>query len=92
LLAPGQAKQTQTTQDRDLIVGAWSLSSDELRLKPSLSHLTQEHQALLLLAYRDHLDQRALSDATGLSLRTIGYKLPDARHALAAVLDRLALL
>jgi hypothetical protein len=35
LLAPGQVKQTQTTQDRNLIVGAWSLSSYELRLKPS---------------------------------------------------------
>jgi hypothetical protein len=35
LLAPGQVKQTQTTQDRNLIVGAWSLSSYELRLKAS---------------------------------------------------------
>ena len=26
LLAPGQVKQTQTTQDRNLIVGAWSLA------------------------------------------------------------------
>ena len=34
-LAPGQVKPTQTTQDRNLIVGAWSLSSYELRLKPS---------------------------------------------------------
>ena len=35
LLALGQVKQTQTAQDRNLIVGAWSLSSYELRLKPS---------------------------------------------------------
>jgi hypothetical protein len=35
LLAFGQVKQTQTTQDRNLIVGAWSLSSYEIRLKPS---------------------------------------------------------
>ena len=35
LLTPGQVKQTQTPQDRNLIVGAWSLSSYELRLKPS---------------------------------------------------------
>jgi hypothetical protein len=35
LLALGQVKQAQTTQDRNLIVGAWSLSSYELRLKPS---------------------------------------------------------
>jgi hypothetical protein len=35
LLAPGHVKQTQTTRDRRLIVGAWSLSSYELRLKPS---------------------------------------------------------
>ena len=31
----GQVKQTQITQDRNLIVGAWSLSSYELRPKPS---------------------------------------------------------
>jgi hypothetical protein len=35
LLALGQVKQTQTTQDRNLIVGAWTLCSYELRLKPS---------------------------------------------------------
>jgi hypothetical protein len=38
LLALGQIKQTkqaQTAQDRHLIVGAWSLTSYELRLKPS---------------------------------------------------------
>ena len=34
-LAPGQVKPTQTTQDRNLIAGAWSLSSYELRLKSS---------------------------------------------------------
>ena len=34
-----------------------------------MSHLNQEHQALLLLTYRDHLDQRTLSEATGLGLR-----------------------
>ncbi len=28
LLALGQVKQTQTTQDRNLIVGAWSLNSN----------------------------------------------------------------
>ena len=35
LLALGQVKQTQPPQDRNLIVGAWSLSTYELRLKPS---------------------------------------------------------
>ncbi|MGH9604317.1 MAG: lipocalin-like domain-containing protein [Terracidiphilus sp.] len=35
LLALGPVKEAQTTQDRNLIVGAWSLSSYELRLKPS---------------------------------------------------------
>ena len=35
LLASGQVKQTQTVQDGNLIVGAWSLCSYELRLKPS---------------------------------------------------------
>ena len=32
LLAFGQVKQTQPTQDRNLIVGAWSLNTYELRL------------------------------------------------------------
>jgi hypothetical protein len=36
--------------------------------------------------------KRALSHATGLRLRAIGYKLPAARYALASVLDRLDLL
>jgi hypothetical protein len=35
LLAPGPVKEAESTQDRNLIVGAWSLSSYELRLKPS---------------------------------------------------------
>jgi len=35
----------------------------------------------LLLTYRDHLDQRAISQATGISLRAIAYKLPAARQA-----------
>src|ERR1700761_8340275 len=35
LLALGPVTEAQSTQDRNLIVGAWSLSSYELRLKPS---------------------------------------------------------
>jgi Lipocalin-like domain len=35
LLAVGPIREAQTTQGRNLIVGAWSLSSYELRLKPS---------------------------------------------------------
>src|ERR1700677_435424 len=35
LLAFGQVKPTQTTHARHIIVGAWSLSSYEIRLKPS---------------------------------------------------------
>jgi len=35
LLEPEQVKQTHTMQDHILIVGAWSLSSNELRLRPS---------------------------------------------------------
>lgn len=50
---------------------------------------TEEHQALLLLTYRDPLDQRAISQTTGISLRAIAYITPDARQALAATLDRL---
>lgn len=45
LLALGQIKQTkqaQIAQDRHLIVGAWSLTSYELRMKPS----GRDHDAL----------------------------------------------
>jgi hypothetical protein len=40
VLGSEKMKQTQTTQDRNLIVGAWSLSSYELRLKPSGTIMT----------------------------------------------------
>jgi DNA-directed RNA polymerase specialized sigma24 family protein len=58
----------------------------------ALSRLTEEHQAILLLTYREHRDQRQVSDATGVSVRALSYKLPAARQALASVLDRLDLL
>jgi hypothetical protein len=33
-------------------------------VKRALSHLTEEHQSILLLTYREHGDQRQVSDAT----------------------------
>jgi DNA-directed RNA polymerase specialized sigma24 family protein len=58
----------------------------------ALSRLTEEHQAILLLTYREHRDRRQVSDATGVSVRALSYKLPAARQALASILDRLDLL
>ena len=58
----------------------------------ALSRLTEEHQAILLLTYREHRDQRHVSDATGVSVRALSYKLPAARQALASILDRRDLL
>ena len=40
----------------------------------------------------EHRDQRQVSDATGVSVRALAYKLPAARQALASILDRLDLL
>jgi hypothetical protein len=47
----------------------------------ALSHLTEEHQSILLLTYRGHRDQRQVSDATGASVRALSYKLPASRQA-----------
>ena len=58
----------------------------------ALSHLSEEHQSLLILTYREHRDQRRVSDPTGVSVRALAYKLPAARQALASILDRLDLL
>ena len=58
----------------------------------ALSRLTEEHQAILLLTYREHQDYRAVCAATGVSIRALSYKLPVARQALASILDRLDLL
>jgi DNA-directed RNA polymerase specialized sigma24 family protein len=58
----------------------------------ALSHLSEEHQFILLLTYREHGDQRQVSDATGVSVRALAYKLPAAHQFLASVLDRLDLL
>jgi DNA-directed RNA polymerase specialized sigma24 family protein len=59
----------------------------------ALSHVSEEHQSIiLLLTYREHPDQRQVSDATGVSVRALSYKLPAARQALASVRDRLDLL
>jgi DNA-directed RNA polymerase specialized sigma24 family protein len=58
----------------------------------ALSRLDPEHQCILLLTYKDHLDQRAVSEAAGISVRALAYKLPAARRALVSILDRLDLL
>jgi DNA-directed RNA polymerase specialized sigma24 family protein len=44
-----------------------------------------------MLTYREHQPQDTIARATGVSVRAIAYKLPAARQALAAVLDRLDL-
>lgn len=58
----------------------------------ALSRLTEEHQAILLLTYREHQPQDRVSTLTGVSVRTLSYKLPAARQALARILDLLDLL
>jgi DNA-directed RNA polymerase specialized sigma24 family protein len=58
----------------------------------ALSRLTQEHQSILLLTYREHQPQDRVSTLTGVSVRALTYKLPAARQALASILDRLDLL
>jgi DNA-directed RNA polymerase specialized sigma24 family protein len=58
----------------------------------ALSRLTEEHQAILLLTYREHQPQDRVSTLTGVSVRALSYKLPAARQALARTLDRLDLL
>jgi hypothetical protein len=58
----------------------------------ALSRLTEEHQAILLLTYREHQPQDRVSILTGVSVRALSYKLPAARQALAKILDLLDLL
>ncbi len=58
----------------------------------ALSRLSEEHQAILLLTYREHQPSDKVSALTGISLRALSYKLPAARQALATILDRLDLL
>jgi hypothetical protein len=36
----------------------------------------QGHQSILLITCREHRDQRQVSEATGVSVRAPGYKLP----------------
>jgi hypothetical protein len=50
------------------------------------SHLTEEHQSILILTYRDHCDHRQVSNATGVGVRALPYQLPVARQALASIL------
>jgi DNA-directed RNA polymerase specialized sigma24 family protein len=41
----------------------------------ALSHLSQEHQSILLLTYREHQDYRAVCAATGVSIRALSYRV-----------------
>jgi DNA-directed RNA polymerase specialized sigma24 family protein len=65
---------------------------DWARFERALSRLAGEHQAILLLTYREHQDYCAICAATGVSVRGLSYKIPAARQALASTLDRLDLL
>ena len=58
----------------------------------ALGQLSDEHQCLLMLQYRERHTFETISRLTGCSIRAIAYKLPAARKALAATLDRLDLL
>ena len=58
----------------------------------ALAALSNEHQSLLMLTYRERQPQDTIAKLTGISVRAIAYKLPLARKALADVLDRLDLL
>lgn len=42
----------------------------------TLAHLSEEHQSILILTYREHRDRREVSDATSVSVRALTYKLP----------------
>ena len=48
------------------------------------SRLSEEHQFILILTYRERRDQCHQSDATGISVRALAYKLPPSAHALAS--------
>ena len=58
----------------------------------ALGQLTDEHQSLLMLTYRERQPWDTVARLTGCSVRAVAYKLPAARKALAAILDRLDLL
>ncbi len=58
----------------------------------ALGQLSDEHQCLLMLQYRERHNFETIAKLTGCSVRAIAYKLPAARKALAATLDRLDLL
>jgi len=62
------------------------------RLRARPVPASQEHQAILMLTYREYYDYRAVAGATGVSVRAFAYKLPAARQALARTLDLLDLL
>jgi DNA-directed RNA polymerase specialized sigma24 family protein len=58
----------------------------------ALSCLSQEHQTILILTCREHHSRESAAILAGMSARTLSYKLPAARQALASILDRLNLL
>jgi DNA-directed RNA polymerase specialized sigma24 family protein len=58
----------------------------------ALGQLTNEPQTQLMLTYRERYSFESIGKLTGCSVRALVYKLPAARKALAATLDRLDLL
>jgi DNA-directed RNA polymerase specialized sigma24 family protein len=54
--------------------------------------LSEEHQFVLLGTYRDGLNQGTVAELMLCSSRKVSYVLPEARAALALILDRLDLL
>jgi DNA-directed RNA polymerase specialized sigma24 family protein len=58
----------------------------------ALGQLSDEHQCLLMLQYRERHSFETIARLTSMSVRAVCYKLPAARKALASTLDRLDLL
>lgn len=58
----------------------------------AMSGLSEEHQAALVLKYRDGESEAAVAVALGCSVRKLYYVMPAARRSLAAALEGLNLL
>jgi DNA-directed RNA polymerase specialized sigma24 family protein len=63
-----------------------------LDFERAFGHLPDEARALLVAIYRDGASQERAADLVGISPRAVNYLLPQARCALAEVLDRADLL
>jgi DNA-directed RNA polymerase specialized sigma24 family protein len=58
----------------------------------ALGSLSDEHQAALVLRYRDEENEAGIAAALSCSIRKVSYVMPAARRSLAAALERLNLL